>query len=216
VPRPVKNPDRVRRKPSNPARRAELLRIAGEVFADMGFAHARMSDVADAAGILAGSLYHHFRSKDDILFELMQTFNGDILRDMHAIIDVEPEPINRVTALIRLALEYILERRAEARILSNDAQYFAYSPVFKEIVKGNREAEALWIDQLRVGIESGALRQDLDPEIAYATLMGSIFSALRWYRRTGRVRPAAFVDQVCLQLLKGIQAPGAVSPAKPS
>jgi TetR/AcrR family transcriptional regulator, cholesterol catabolism regulator len=206
VARPVKYPERLRRQPANPARRKELLRIAAQVFAENGYAHTRMNDVAAAAGILPGSLYHHFRSKDDLLLELMQGFSSDMLTDLNSIVATDDEPLDKVTALIRLALHFIVERGPEARILSNDYQHLSNTPIFKKIMKANREAETIWMETLRAGITAGQLRQDLNPKIAYATLMGSIFSALRWYRRTGRIRPAAFTDQVCHQLLKGIQA----------
>ena len=45
-------------------RREELLQIAGALFAQRGFKNTTVRDIADAAGILSGSLYHHFDSKE--------------------------------------------------------------------------------------------------------------------------------------------------------
>jgi TetR/AcrR family transcriptional regulator, cholesterol catabolism regulator len=188
----------------DPSRRAEIMADAAEVFGRLGYAHATMRDVADATGILAGSLYHHFASKEELLFEIMHSFNEDILRDMHAVIEAEDDALVRIVNMIDLALRYITERRDEARIMTNDAHYIAASAALAPIAEGFRQAEALWIQLLRKGVASGVLRPDLDPRIAYGTLMGAIFSSLRWYRPGGGVRPRQFREHVSAQLLRGI------------
>jgi AcrR family transcriptional regulator len=60
------------------SRRDELVRIAGEVFAKSGYSGTSLRDVADAAGILAGSLYHHFPSKEALAIELISAFHTEI------------------------------------------------------------------------------------------------------------------------------------------
>jgi len=47
-------------------RRADVVRLAGELFAQKGFRATTVREIADAAGILSGSLYHHFDSKESI------------------------------------------------------------------------------------------------------------------------------------------------------
>ena len=52
-------------------RRDEIVALAGEMFAARGFAGTTVREIADAAGILSGSLYHHFDSKESIVDELL-------------------------------------------------------------------------------------------------------------------------------------------------
>ena len=52
------------------ARRADILRAAGEVFYELGYHAASMEKIADRAGILKPALYYYVRSKEDLLFEL--------------------------------------------------------------------------------------------------------------------------------------------------
>ena len=56
------------------ARREEILAIATRIFADKGYAGTTVREIADAAGILSGSLYHHFPSKESMLHEIMHGF----------------------------------------------------------------------------------------------------------------------------------------------
>jgi AcrR family transcriptional regulator len=51
--------------------RSELLAAAEELIAERGFAHASLADIAAAAGVSKGAIYHHFQSKDDLLMALL-------------------------------------------------------------------------------------------------------------------------------------------------
>ena len=59
-------------------RREVILREAAELFARQGVAATTVREIADAAGILSGSLYHHFASKDDIVDAVLSTFLTDL------------------------------------------------------------------------------------------------------------------------------------------
>src|SRR5215472_18769414 len=52
--------------PARSQRRARMLELAGELFAQKGYRATTVREIADAAGILSGSLYHHFDSKESI------------------------------------------------------------------------------------------------------------------------------------------------------
>jgi AcrR family transcriptional regulator len=54
-----------------PARRAEIVRAARDSFAERGYARASLRDIAERAGITHAGLLHHFRSKDELLAEVL-------------------------------------------------------------------------------------------------------------------------------------------------
>src|SRR5436305_14822542 len=58
----------------NSERRAELLALAAAMFAERGFVPTTVRDIADAACILSGSLYHHFGSKASMGAEILRAF----------------------------------------------------------------------------------------------------------------------------------------------
>src|SRR3954469_10088533 len=60
-------------------RRTEILQTANTVIATSGL-RSSLQQIADAAGILAGSLYHHFESKEAILVELIRRYHADLDR----------------------------------------------------------------------------------------------------------------------------------------
>lgn len=56
------------------SRRGELLELAAAMFAERGLRATTVRDIADGAGILSGSLYHHFASKEEMVDELLRGF----------------------------------------------------------------------------------------------------------------------------------------------
>jgi AcrR family transcriptional regulator len=59
------------------ARRTEILDTAAELFASSGF-RTSLKEIADACGILPGSLYHHFESKEAIIVELVERYQAEL------------------------------------------------------------------------------------------------------------------------------------------
>jgi AcrR family transcriptional regulator len=65
--------------PSEAVRREEILQTAARLFASSGF-RTSLADIADACGILPGSLYHHFDAKEAIVVELVHRYHDDLDR----------------------------------------------------------------------------------------------------------------------------------------
>src|SRR5437763_16631138 len=79
------------------ARREEVLETAATMFASSGL-RASLKEIAGAAGILPGSLYHHFQSKEAIIVELVRNYQGDLDRvakeAVDALHDLESRPVD--------------------------------------------------------------------------------------------------------------------------
>src|SRR6195952_6081363 len=88
-------------------RRAELLDIAAKLFAERGFKNTTVRDIADAAGILSGSLYHHFDSKESIVDELLDSFQQELWREYDAIEASDRTPREKLDAVVRTSFDAI-------------------------------------------------------------------------------------------------------------
>src|SRR5258708_37510863 len=91
--------------------RQEILRTAARLFQQRGYDATSMNDVAAALKLSKGGLYHHFQSKDEILFEIMNhamdITQERVLNPLRRIAD----PEERLRALIRLHIEVVLSPR---------------------------------------------------------------------------------------------------------
>ena len=185
-------------------RREQLLVIAGGLFAERGFKNTTVRDIADAAGILSGSLYHHFDSKESIVDELLSTFQRDLFATYDRILESTPDTAERIDAIIRASFDAIDQHHNEVAIFQNDAGFLMGFERFAYLREHNRRFRTMWVGLLDEGMRSGALRDDLDPELTYRFIRDTVWVAVRWYRPGGDVAAQTVADQYLTILLHGI------------
>lgn len=190
-------------------RRAELLRIAGDLFAEKGFRNTTVRDIADAAGILSGSLYHHFDSKESMVDELLQSFQTELFAAYDEILASQQPARAKIEAAVRLSFAAIDQHHAEVAIFQNEADQLGRLERFSYLAERNQQSREVWLTLLREGIDSGALRADLDLELAYRFVRDTVWVAVRWYRPGGDLTHEQVADQYLTILLDGIAAPAA-------
>jgi AcrR family transcriptional regulator len=188
-----------------PTRREELLAIAAKLFAERGFKNTTVRDIADAAGILSGSLYHHFDSKESIVDELLDSFQQELWREYDAIEASDRTPRGKLEAVVRTSFDAIDRHHSEVAIFQTDAAYLATFDRFAYLVERNTRFRDLWTGLLVEGVASGELRSDLNVELVYRFLRDTVWVAVRWYRPGGDLSPEQVADQYLHILLEGIQ-----------
>ena len=179
------------------SRRDELLVIAGDLFADRGLRATTVRDIADAAGILSGSLYHHFDSKESMVVELLRGFLDDLFARYREIVGAGLNAADTLRQLVIASFESIDAQHTAVAIYQNEARRLADEERFAYIADRNVEFRELWESVLRRGVDDGEFRADLDVELVYRFLRDTVWVAVRWYRPGG---PKS-VDQIAGQYL---------------
>ena len=185
-------------------RRTELLHIAGTLFAERGFRNTTVRDIADAAGILSGSLYHHFDSKEAMVDELLDTFQQQLFETFEEIVASSRSPRAKLDAVVRASFEAIDQHHSEVAIFQNDASYLAGFDRFGYLAERNTRFEKLWRGVLEEGVRSGELRAELDVDLVYRFLRDTVWVAVTWYRPGGALSATQVADQYLSILLEGI------------
>ncbi len=187
-------------------RRDELLRIAARLFAERGFRNTTVRDIADASGILSGSLYHHFDSKESMVDEILQTFQNELFASYDEILASKAPARERLDAAVRLSFEALDQHHHEVAIFQNEADWLGTQERFAYLAERNAQSRHIWVTLLRDGVASGELRSDLDVELVYRFIRDSVWFAVRWYRPGGDLTPQHVADQFLTLLLDGITA----------
>jgi len=185
-------------------RRDEILAIAAELFAERGFGATTVREIADSAGILSGSLYHHFDSKESMVEELLRGFFDDIIHAYRAEVASGDDPVTVLRTLVRLAFESIGSSRATVSVMVNEYNLLVSYPRFAFVQELSEETERLWVGVIERGVQTGAFRRDLDPRMTYRFLRDAIWVSVRWYQPNGRDRPEDIADAYVGVLLDGI------------
>ena len=193
------------------SRRADVVRLAGELFAKKGYRATTVREIADAAGILSGSLYHHFDSKESIGDEILSGFINDVLADYRAAVSSALSPPDVLEQIVRSTSHTLSRHRAALAMLQNDWSYFSTQPRFGYLRQALGEIERTWVTQLERGQEAGAFRADLDARLTYRLLRDVLWIPAQW-----RVAGGYTIDQVADALLallfNGIRSPLAAEP----
>jgi AcrR family transcriptional regulator len=190
-------------------RRDEILAIAAELFADRGFAATTVREIADAAGILSGSLYHHFDSKESMADELVRELLERVIAVYRGIVEAGDEPVRTLRGLVRAAFATIAGDRATVALMVNEWNLFVQYPRFAYLRDMEEETERLWVGVLERGIRSGAFRGDLDARMFYRLVRDSIWVSVRWYRANGPDTADEIADSYVDVWLGGIAVKGA-------
>ncbi|ORB64999.1 TetR/AcrR family transcriptional regulator [Mycolicibacterium tusciae] len=146
-------------------RRTEILKTANSVIATTGL-RTSLQQIADAAGILAGSLYHHFDSKEAILVELIRRYHADLDRvgeSALARLDApDPRPVaEQITELGCEIARCAVEHRAALQMSFYEGP--SSDPELMELTKRPPSTiQAAMLQALRAGRWSGYIRSDLD------------------------------------------------------
>jgi AcrR family transcriptional regulator len=185
-------------------RRDEILAIAAQLFAERGFAATTVREIADASGILSGSLYHHFDSKESMVDELVHEMLDRVLAADRRIVAAGDAPEVALRALVHEAFAAIATDRATVAVMVNEWNLFVTFPRFAYLRDIEEETERLWVSVIERGAESGAFRRDLDPWMLYRMMRDSIWVSVRWYRPDGRDGPEQLADAYVDVLLGGI------------
>ncbi|GAA3680788.1 TetR/AcrR family transcriptional regulator [Nonomuraea antimicrobica] len=185
-------------------RRDHLVKLAAELFARKGFQATTVREIADEAGILSGSLYHHFDSKETIVDEVLSTFLDDLIARYRAALDTGSDPRTVLSEMVRIGFGTLEPHRAAITVMQNDWNYLRQFERFNYLVKAEDEVEQIWVTQIKAGQAAGQFRPDVDPKLTYRMIRDTIWVAVRWFRPGGRLNTAGLAEHYITVLFDGL------------
>ena len=189
-----------------------MCRTAAQLFRDRGYDATSVSDVARALGMTKAGLYHHFESKEALLFEIMM-YGLERVRD-EVIVPVRPirDPEERLRQLI--------VRHARIATRGQGAIAHLGDEIRALPAAGRRQIEQrmrIYFDLIRdtlVELKAAGRLRDVDPTVATFSLLGMILWLPRWFRQGGRLDQEAVANEIANFALGGLLAPARRPAAK--
>src|SRR3954469_24515800 len=111
---------RTTRSEPNSDRREQILAIATRLIASRGYSQTTVRDIADEAGILSGSLYHHFDSKEAMLDEILRDFLGRLYERFQEIEASDAPPRQMLDELIEHSFSTIHDTPHAVALYQNE------------------------------------------------------------------------------------------------
>jgi AcrR family transcriptional regulator len=187
-------------------RRGELLALAARMFAERGLRATTVRDIADAAGILSGSLYHHFTSKESMVDEILRGFLDPLFTRYAEIRDAALGPRDTLEALVVASFGALDAQHDAAAIYQAEARRLADQPGFEYIPQRLAEFRHLWREVLTAGVADASFRPDLDVDLAYRFLRDTVWVSVSWYRPGGPLPIDTVAQQYLSIVLDGMAA----------
>jgi AcrR family transcriptional regulator len=187
-------------KPAKKSRHQRLFEEAVALFNKQGYAGTSIRDLADAVGILPGSLYAHIDGKHGVLVRLVEhgvdeylvataNLTGTAEQQLRALIDAH---IKVIAANIDLALVVFHQWR---HIEGEDRQ---------RVLAKRREYEQRIRRIIDQGMMSGEFRADLDARVAVLSILGILNWCPEWLSPTGLDRSAVVSNGLAEIILSGV------------
>lgn len=88
----------------------ELLQVATEVFCEKGYEAASLQDIADRLGMLKGSLYYYIRTKEDLLYEVINDVFQQGLANIESLASQPGDPVERLYKVIVGHVDHMCRR----------------------------------------------------------------------------------------------------------
>jgi AcrR family transcriptional regulator len=195
--------------PSRTPRQAEIVRVATELFARDGYRAVGMRSIAEAVGIRTSSLYHHFASKEELLFAISLDVTRHFI-DEHIALLSGPDPAAlQLATLVRHHVVYFTEHRLEQTVSRRELRELS-SPHVEEVVGYLR----LYQTQIERFIAEAAARGEFrvpDAGVAALAMLDMLNGVSGWFRERGPLTAAQLGDiyaELVLELV-GARQPGA-------
>jgi AcrR family transcriptional regulator len=167
--------------------RDEILNAAASIFSQVGYHAASMQDIADAVNLQKASLYHHFSSKQEILFNLLNKGLDILSERLDEVLAQQLTPDQK----LRQAMASYLIAMAEFQNLSALLllEYRSLDPDYRSDHVIQRDLyELKWRDIIQEGKEAHLFNCH-DPSLTSRAILGVLNWAVTWYHKDGSMSP---------------------------
>ena len=165
------------------ARDSEVIEAAVDLFWEKGYASTSVQDVADALGMLKGSLYYYIKSKEDLLKKIFEDSHAEVREITESVLALEQPSIDRLRIFIeRYAGWYLLNLR-RAALYTREWRHA--SPELRKVMASQRQYyNRVVMSLIDDAEEAGATDKSLDTRLAAYFIMSAVSSLPDWYRYT--------------------------------
>jgi TetR/AcrR family fatty acid metabolism transcriptional regulator len=159
---------------AEPEKRRAILHAAVRVFAEKGYQGCRIADVARAAHVAYGLVYHYFRNKDELLESVFAEQWAILVNALRAIDEGPGTSAEKVAGIYGFVFDVYKTAPAAVRVLILEVTRTTHALRAGSTRETFERAVGIVADVVRQGQGRGELRGDLDPVIAATAILGAL------------------------------------------
>ncbi len=184
------------------SRKTIIFREAARLFREKGYSGTTLRGLADRAGVKGGSIYHHYASKQEILYIIMEYTMTNLIHKVQAAIKEENDPLTRLKKAIMFHIEYHTIDTDETYVA--DAELRSLEPEnHKKIVTMRDSYEMIYREILREAHDAGIIHVK-NLKLASRALLQMCTGISYWYRPDGKLSISEIAEEYVALYFWGI------------
>jgi TetR/AcrR family transcriptional regulator, cholesterol catabolism regulator len=185
-------------------RKAELVSAAAKLFSERGYHGTSMQHLAEALGVLRGSLYAHIGSKEELLFEVVDEGAERFLERGRRAAELPAFASVKLHRLLVWHIETAIEHLDAATVFLNEWRYL--SPPLREIIQDKRDTyEGLVRKIIEEGVERREFRTDVDTRLAATLVLSAGNWTYAWFKPGGELGASEIGKKFADLILDGLK-----------
>ena len=182
-------------------RKSQILEIASRVFYEEGYEKGSLNTIAREAGITKAAIYHHFKSKKEILYNISLGTIDRLIFNLRKIDRRKNDPVKELKEIIDVQVSYN-SQKINAKIVIEDGHFLGKK--YEKVVKNRqREIVEIYKNQLEEIAKAGKLK-DVNITTAKFSLLGMINWLYQWYNTEGKLTIEEIKDDITKIIFYGI------------
>jgi TetR/AcrR family transcriptional regulator, cholesterol catabolism regulator len=204
---PRRTGDRKPRARNHEDRWADIIERAGTIFYQKGYEATSLQDIADAVGMLKGSIYYYIKTKEDLLYELVtraqDMFEATLEEDDETA--QSPAPV-RLRAFIGRWMALTSRQREWGLVAEREFMRLSKRRL-KRVIERRDEFTSYVKDIIRQGIAEGAFDPSTDESVGATAIFELMKTSHLWHRPSGPLTMAELGDWYATFAIRGLGGP---------
>ncbi len=184
-----------------------ILEAAAALFAEQGFDATSVAQIVERASVTKGAMYHYYRSKDDLLYEIYHRLITEQLASLDRLLAAGRPLPETLRAVIADLVESTAGRLADAAVFGREMHKLA-GPRMTELRAARRRYHEAFRDLVERGQRSGEFGRAASAETVTLMVFGIVNQLPLWYRPDGPTSPARLAAEISAFVLAGLAVPG--------
>ena len=198
-------PSRNNKTKIRPNQYEKTIKIAGRLMSHKGYKAASLEEIASKVGIHKSTIYHYFKNKETLLFEVMKLGIYEGIQNLKEIIDDDSlSPEDKLKHAITNHIKNILKFRDNFNVYHSETRFLP--PKYRKISLQAREDYAILFKKIIVSIQKSDSNyfKDIDSQIINLAIMGMCNWILKWHKPSGKYTPDEIAEMFYKLLIQDV------------
>lgn len=185
-----------------PAIRQKIINAAIDVFYEQGYPKASLRDIAGKVGVTQAAIYYHFRSKEEILYNIIEKSSNDLLITLQACLTAEHDPLEKLKSTISQHIISLKTLQKGAKIIIEDKRFLGGE--LNRLVKNQEKLIFNLYENQLENLQRRKIIKECDLTAATFGILGTINWLYHWYRPEKSLSIEKIADNIIHNLFYGL------------